>query len=228
MAKKDTAGRIKVVFAFLLVFGPAFLLVFISTRGCEHKFKVLDDYGKATDYVITDARGRVYKSDDFKGDIILVTTLQPTCPTDCAVSMWHLNQLIYQHIRKNKRKKMKQVRIISFVTDGKGQDFKELTTLQQSLEDNVEGYDPNLWLLVHGNAREIYNFRKNGKSLLQKGKEYYGGESFQELLLLLDKNNHLRMVLSGKTEGMIRRMKEHIALLQKQYDKERKLRSESK
>ena len=27
------------------------------------------------------------------------------------------------------------------------------------------------------------------------------------------------MVLSGKTEGMIRRMKEHIALLQKQYDK---------
>jgi hypothetical protein len=28
------------------------------------------------------------------------------------------------------------------------------------------------------------------------------------------------MVLSGKTEGMIRRMKEHIALLQKQYDKE--------
>ena len=29
------------------------------------------------------------------------------------------------------------------------------------------------------------------------------------------------MVLSGKTEGMIRRMKQHIALLQKQYDKER-------
>lgn len=39
-------------------------------------------------------------------------------------------------------------------------------------------------------------------------------------MLLLDKKNHLRMVLSGKTEGMIRRMKEHIALLQKQYDKE--------
>ena len=28
------------------------------------------------------------------------------------------------------------------------------------------------------------------------------------------------MVLSGTSEGMIRRMKEHIALLQKQYDKE--------
>jgi len=32
------------------------------------------------------------------------------------------------------------------------------------------------------------------------------------------------MVLSGKTEGMVRRMKEHIALLQKQYDKERSKR----
>ena len=42
----------------------------------------------------------------------------------------------------------------------------------------------------------------------------------QELMLLLDKKNHLRMALSGTTEGMIRRMKQHIALLQKEYDKE--------
>ena len=28
------------------------------------------------------------------------------------------------------------------------------------------------------------------------------------------------MVLSGKSEGMIRRMREHVALLKKQYDKE--------
>jgi hypothetical protein len=58
--------------------------------------------------------------------------------------------------------------------------------------------------------------------LLQEDKKYFGGQAFQELMLLLDKENHLRMVLSGKTEGMVRRMKEHIALLQKQYDKARK------
>jgi hypothetical protein len=39
-------------------------------------------------------------------------------------------------------------------------------------------------------------------------------------MLLVDKQNHLRMVLDGKSEGMVRRMKEHIALLDKQYDKE--------
>jgi hypothetical protein len=221
MAKKNLAGRIKVVLAFLLVFGPAFLLVFISTRGCDHKFKELDDYGKAVDYQITDARGKEYHAKDFQGDVVLITTLQPSCPGKCAVSFWHLNQLIYQHIRKNKRKKMKQVRIISFVTDGHGKDVKDLTVIKQALQDQVEGYDPDIWILASGSSREIYDFKRNGETLLKKGPNYFGGEAYQELLLLLDKENHLRMVLSGKTEGMVRRMKEHIALLQKQYDKER-------
>ena len=43
MANKISAGLSKVVVSLLLV-GPAFLLVFISTRGCEHKFKELEDY----------------------------------------------------------------------------------------------------------------------------------------------------------------------------------------
>ena len=38
------------------------------------------------------------------------------------------------------------------------------------------------------------------------------------MMLLVDKTNHLRMILSGNSEGMIRKMKQHIALLQKQYD----------
>jgi hypothetical protein len=220
MANKDTAGRMKVLFAFLLLFGPALLLVFFGTRGCEHKFKTLYDYGAAVDYSFTDARGKKFTSKDFEGDIVVITTIQETCPDSCAISMWHLDQSIYQHIRKNKRKKMKQVRLISFATDGKGQPVKDLTIFKQALDDQVEGYDPDLWLLASGDARKVYDFKHNGASLLQVGDQYFGGQAFQELVLLLDKKNHLRMVLSGKTEGMIRRMKEHIALLQKQYDKE--------
>ena len=158
MAEKNSAGRRKVVFAFLLLFGPAFLLIFISTRGCEHKFKELEDYGKASDYHFTDARGKEFSSKDFEGDIVVVTTMQPSCPGNCAISMWHLDQLIYQHIRKNKRKKMKQVRIISFVTDGKGNDVKDLETLEQALKDQVEEYDPDIWILASGYARQMYDF----------------------------------------------------------------------
>lgn len=220
MASKDTAGRMKVLFAFLLLFGPALLLVFFGTRGCEHKFKTLDDYGPAMDYSFTDTRGKQFTSKDFEGDIVVVTTIQETCPDSCAISLWHLDQSIYQHIRKNKRKKMKQVRLISFATDGQGNPVKDLTVFKQALEDQIEGYDPDLWMVATGDVRKVYDFKHNGASLLQEGKQYFGGQAFQELILLLDKKNHLRMVLSGKTEGMIRRMKEHIALLQKQYDKE--------
>jgi len=188
MATKKSAGRIKVLFAFLLLFGPAFLLILISTRGCEHRFKQLDDFGAAVNYQFTDARGKHYTAKDFEGDIVIITTIQETCPDSCSISFWHVDQMIYQHIRKNSRKKMKQVRLISFATDGLGKPIKNLAVIEQALRDQVEEYDPNVWI----------------------------------------KKNHLRMVLSGKTEGMIRRMKEHIALLQKQYDKQNSVKGEDK
>jgi hypothetical protein len=90
------------------------------------------------------------------------------------------------------------------------------------LKERVEGYDSTLWILAMGDVKSLYNFKNNGKSLLEKGPDYFGGEYFQEIMLLLDKKNHLRMALRGNQEGMIRRMKEHLALLQKQYDKSAK------
>ena len=150
---------------------------------------------------------------------MIVTTLQKTCPDSCAISMWHLDQTIYQHIRKN-RKKLKQVRIISFVTDGKGNEVGDLASLSASLGDNVEAYDPDIWFLAEGNARSVFNVEFKNRSIMKKGNEFFGGEAYLELMLLLDKRNHLRMINRGTDEGSIRRMKQHQALLQKQYDKE--------
>lgn len=215
-------SKAKALLAILLVFGPALILIFISTRGCEHKFQQLDDYGQIKNYSFVDAAHHKRNSKEFLGDIVLITTLQITCPENCAISQWHLNQMIYQHIRKNSRKKMKQVRIISFVTDGKGQPIKDLSPVVDALKDQVEAYDPKLWIVATGDVRSIYDMENNGQSLLKKGSKYYGGEAFQELLLLADKKHHLRMVLPGTQEGLIRRMKESIALLQKQYDKTKK------
>lgn len=217
MAIKNNAGRNRIV-AVLILLLPASLLVFLSTRGCNHKFKELPDYGIASDYHFIDGRGKSYSSKDFKDKIVVVTTLQLTCPDSCAISMWHVDQAIYQHIRKNK-KKLKQVKIVSFVTDGNGNPVKDLTMLTASMKDNVEGFDPDIWFLANGNARSVFDFEFNNQSLLKKGKNYFGGEAFTELMLLLDKQNHLRMVNRGNAEGSIRRMYQHIALLQKQYDK---------
>ncbi len=220
MAKKTKAGRMKVGIAFLLLFGPAFLLVFFSTRGCENKFKELDDFGKANEYSFVDANGKKRSSKEFRGDVVLVTTLQETCPDSCAISFFHLRQAIYKHINENKHKKLKQVRIISFATDGEGNPLEDLSTINSMLKDRVPEYDPTIWILAKGDAKKVYDFERNDQNLLQEGDEFYGGQAFQELILLLDKQNHLRMVLRGDQEGMVRRMKQHVALLQKQYDKE--------
>lgn len=220
MATKSTAGRTRRFLVFLILFGPALILIFISTRGCNHKFKVLEDYGEVASYVFTDAEGKEHNSKDFKGKVVLINTLQPTCPDSCAISFWHLDQLIYQHVRKNK-KKLGSVRIISFVTDGAGKPLKDLSGVNEMIRDNVEGYDPEIWFLAAGDPKNVFDMTSNGQSLLQEGEEYFGGNAYQELQLLVDTRNHLRMVLPANSEGMIRRMKEHIALLRKQYDKEK-------
>lgn len=225
--KEPISSKKKSLLALLILFLPALFLIFIATRGCKHNFKVLNDFGAVKDLAFKNHSGENIKNtkfSNFQGDILLITTLQTSCPDSCAVSFWHINQMLYQHIRKNKHKKLKQVRIISFATDGIGNPLqeKEINTIKDALKDHVEGYDPNIWIIATGDTRKIYDFTENGQSLLQKGEQYYGGESFQELILLLDKEQHLRMVLQGNKEGLIRRMREHLALLQKQYDKDKK------
>ncbi len=213
------AGPLKTVMVLLLLFGPASLLVFISTRGCEHKFKVLEDYGAMPNYRFTDSQGKVYTNESFKDQIVIFTTLQPTCPKNCGISVWHLDQLIYQQLRKNK-KKLGHVKLVSVLTDGTGGSSDKLNDVMVTLKDRVEAFDPSIWIVVKGDARSLYDIKHNNQSLLQKGNKYFGGEAFQELMLLQDKTNHLRMVLPGKTESTIRTMRDHMALLEKQYDKE--------
>ena len=100
MAKSNSkAGSLKSVFALLLLFGPALILIFISTRSCEHKFKELDDYGAIPTFSLKDANGKVYTNDSFKNQIVLYTTIQPSCPDSCGITIWHLDQLMYQRRR---------------------------------------------------------------------------------------------------------------------------------
>jgi hypothetical protein len=212
------AGRIKRIVITFLLFGPASFLIFISTRGCKHKFVELDDMGAVSSYSFEDVNGKKYTEKSFKGKAVLFTTLQKTCPGECAISMWHLDQMIYQHLRKN-QKKLGYVKIVSFVTDGNGKPYSNLKDIDFMLRDQIEKYDSTIWIVAKGDGKEVYNLTRNGNNLMQKGTKYFGGEAYQELLLLVDKQNHLRMVLNGSSEGMIRKMKEHIALLDKQYDK---------
>lgn len=221
MTKGNSAGRLKVLFAFILLFGPASVLIFLGTRGCEHKFKELDDYGQLHAYSFIDANGKKHHSSEFRDKVILIANLQTTCPDNCAISVWHLDQMIYQRIRSNKNEK-NEVKIISFVMDENGNPVDDISAASEMLEDLVEDYDPEIWMVAKGDPQEIYQIESNGENLYREGEEFFGGKSYTELMLLVDKKNHLRMTMSGKQEGYVRRMYEHIALLLKQYDKESK------
>lgn len=204
-----------------LVFTPACLLIFFATRGAQHKFERLATYGTLKPFTFVDAQGKKRSSEEFKGDILLVTTLQNTCPNDCAILLYHLDKILYQEIKKNSKKLMKRVRLLSIVTDKQGQPVKDLSFIQDKLENSVTNYDPKLWIIANANPEDVFNFQSNGLSLLEKNSKFYGGVAYQEVILLLDKNHELRMVLNGKLEGYIRRMKESLALLQKEYDQQR-------
>ena len=201
----------------MLVLGPAVLFIgftLFMNRSCEHKFEELDDFGPVPAFQFTDANATQRNSKEFEGEILLINTLQSSCPDSCSILMWHLNQTIYQHVWKNKTKKTKKIRMISFLIDAEGNPVKDLSVINDAVKDLAENYDPSIWILASGDVRSIYNLNNNGVSLIDEG------ANFEELMLLIDKKSHLRMVLSGKVEGQIRRMKQSMALLQKQYDKQ--------
>lgn len=217
--KTKKAGSYKSIFALLILFGPALLLIFISTRGCQHKFQRLDDFGALPTFKITDNSGKTWTNTDLKGQIVIYTTLQVSCPDTCAISLWHLDQLVYQNLKEN-QKKLGHVKIVTFVTDGFGNPSNRLDDVLFMLKDRVADFNPDIWIVGTGDAKQLYSIKHNGHSLLEKGDKYFGNEAFQELLLLSDKQGHLRMVLPGKTESTIRTMRDDIALLEKEYDQE--------
>jgi cytochrome oxidase Cu insertion factor (SCO1/SenC/PrrC family) len=224
--KTAVRSKKRSLFALTLVFGPALILIFMATRGCDHRFKTLADYGlvDTPTFTVYNHKGKQQQTlQDYQDQIVLINTLQTTCPHNCGLAFFPLTQNIYKDLRTNKRKKLKQVRMLSIVVDSLGNPVSEEAPLdiQDMLRSRVEGYDPEIWQLVSADPKIFYNLTNNGQKLIVKDAKYYGGISYNELIMLLDKNNHLRMVLNGHTEGMIRKMKEHLALLIKQYDKER-------
>jgi len=224
--KAPSRSKGRSILALTLVFGPALFLIFMATRGCDHRFKELADYGlvQAPTFTVYNHLGKQEKNlKDYQNQVVLINTLQTTCPYDCGLAFFPLTQKIYKDLRTNKRKKLKQVRMLSIVVDSLGNPVseKELLDIQDMLRSTLEGYDPELWQLVIADPKDFFNHKNNGVDLIVRDKKYFGGVSYNELIMLLDKKNHLRMVLNGHTEGMIRTMKEHLGLLMKQYDKAR-------
>lgn len=221
MAKKDKkAGSRRPYVALLVVFGPALILVLISLGYCRHNFKELPVFGKLDSYEFTKPNGEKITNKTQEGKVTLFTTIQTTCPQNCAINLPKFNLVIYDDYRKN-QKKLGNVDIVSIVTDEHGNPVENLDELMYTLDDIILDFDPSIWNIVSGDPKQVYDIESNGINLSSATTDSaYAGKSFLETMLLVDKKNQLRLVRRGTKEGLIRDLKDHVSLLMKQYDKE--------
>ena len=216
--KENRAGLFKRLLLAVLLVGPACVLLLISSRSCEHNFMELDVMAKMPTYSFEDIHGKTFTNESMNDKVVIFTTIQKSCPDSCSISIWNIDRNLFKYIRENK-KKLGHVKIVSFVTDGQGNPADNLDEIDFLLKDQVVGYDPNIWVLAKGDARKVYDITRNGVKLLNDEKGHYGGAAYQELLLLVDKENNLRMVTKANVEDEVRKMYQSMALLEKQYDK---------
>ncbi len=228
MAKKiKEAGRTKKLIMASLVFGPALILIFVSTLKCEHKFTQLDYFGDIPSYQATTIDGKTITNETFKGKVVIYTVLNESCPKDCAISIWDVNQQLFRKLKENPGK-LRNVKIVSFVVDKDGNPVEDLENMRKILEYNVLEYNPEIWILAKGDANNLYNIEHNKHNLSTiEGDEYFNGKAYYSLLLLADQDNKLRMVLKGDSESMVRKFHQYMTLLIKQNDKERFKRMEA-
>src|SRR5690554_2535634 len=210
-----------------VVFGPATFLILITMGKCEHNFQELPIYSEMPQYEFIGADGKVINNKTQEGKITLFTTLQTSCPRNCAIDLFKFNLSIYQDYRKN-QKNVGHIKIVSIVTDEEGNPVDNIDELLYTMNDMIEGYDSTIWNLVTGDPQQIYDIENNGINLYSTVSDSaYAGKSYLETMLIVDKENQLRLVRRGTQEGLIRDFKQHVALLQKQYDKEDKLQEKA-
>lgn len=203
----------------VLVFGPALFLIFISVSKCEHKFQTLPEYGNIGEYKFTNSEGEIVSHETQKDKITLFTTIQTSCPEQCAIDLAKFNLLLYQDYRKN-QKKLGHVKFVSIVTDSKGNPVSNLDEIMFTLNDIIEGFDPAVWNIVTGDPKQVYDIENNDVNLYNATSDSaFAQKPYLETMLIVDKQNQLRLVRRGNQEGLIRDFKQHVALLQKQYDK---------
>lgn len=222
MAKNTKAGLIKPLLMIVLVFGPALFLILISLNKCDHNFTTLPEYGNVGNYSFDLPNGEKLTNKDMVNKVVILNIVQPSCPSNCSIDLAKFNLMIYQHYRKY-QKNMGHIKFVSLVLDSQGNpvSLDKLNEVQFNFQDMFQEFNDDIWKVVTGDPKQVYDIENNGINLYnQEDKESYAGRPYMETMMIIDKSNELRLVRKGSEEGYIRDFKEHIALLQKQYDKE--------
>lgn len=216
-SKNKKAGRSSVWILFILLFGPA-LIIIVFSKGCTNHFQQLDTYDKIGSFELTLNDGSQLTQDDLKDHITIFTTIQSSCPDSCGIDLWFVKEQLFKRLYTNS-KKLKHVRIVSIVTDTKGESAPIDDILMFKLKDIVKDYDPKVWKIAEGDPKSIFDITHNAINLFEATDENYLGERiFLETMLLVDWDGNVRFVRFGKSESMVRDFHDGFTLLEKEFE----------
>lgn len=196
----------------LVLFGPGSLIYFLA-KNVENKFVELpylgdhtyeyDANGEVTDstlytipnFNLTTVGGKQITRNFVKDKFIVVTTIQNSCPDSCGMYFLHFDEIFYSRLSKN-TDSYDDVIILTVLTDYDGNPVDSVSDKLMEEVNQIEGYDPNLWIIATGDAKPLFDFNYAGKHFYElpatTTNNEVGAKAFINSMLLIDKAGHVR------------------------------------
>ena len=214
----------------ILVVGPL-LFMYPLTKGKTNTIDLqyigkTEELAKTVDikdFTFFTKDSNVINKETTKGKTLVVSTLVPTCPTDCPIVLRQLKFIVYDKLEHDKG--IKDLLFLSHLIDLNGEniDVKEFVS-----EQNV---DSDIWKFVVGNENPIYDIDMPmdtitgiSKNLLRDNAlgENFGGKTYYKMILLIDKHLKVRGIYQGDQTPQLKKLRVDIRNLYNEYKKEDK------
>jgi len=228
----------------LVLLGPA-SLIYLFAKTLNNKFIELPYLGQYTieldeegnndtiQYVIPDfefktSDGKVVNSSSTKDQFLVFTTIQNTCPDTCGLFMYHIHELFYDKLKKNRDKydKYDNVKIYSILTDVNGKSLSQPSVKLKEALVRFEA-DTAIWEVLIGDPSQIFSFDYQGQDFMTLPAIHtnfeIGRYAFVNSLVLVDRDKHIRGFTGAKRDSDIRNFFDLLKILKKvEFDENRK------
>lgn len=220
----------KIWLILILVVGPL-LFMYPLTKGKTNTHN-LQYFGKTEelartieikDFSFVTLDSTLLTKETTKGKTLIVSTLFPTCPTDCPIVLSQLKFIVYDKLVNDKS--MNDLLFISHLinTDGSIPDLKAFVADQD--------IDEEVWQIVTGSENPIYDLDMPidtitgiSRNLLRDNANgvNFGGKTYYKIVLLIDKYLKVRGVYQGDQTPQLDRLRIDVRNLYNEYKKENK------
>ncbi len=155
--------------------------------------------------------GSIIPDQNFKGKVLLVSTLYNTCPYRCPILLPQLKKFVFEEVLGNDH--LDNVLFISLMEDnGHNISFEDMLA-----ELDV---DRSRWWFVKGEPDIFFDVAlEDGRNPFQQdvGNSDFANRTYEELLLLIDWRGYIRGIYHGNKSPEFKRIKEDLWVLSKEW-----------